>query len=1032
MSSTNAEYRRFNFMFLAPKISVVRPDDLLALEFEFSNLGRIAGWKVLKRIANDKPAYLIVHFPPQHILEQAFYEKENWTIDKVEEQYIRKDPDDLHPPQGDDDLKIPVGARLSGSSRLVFQMPDDVSELSYTLEGLLEACSTWTLNVAPQARFYLRGSGSSPPESPDNNQTAIELPYHLIISPHQAAAWRHAKQPVTHNGRTELWHTRLDSGPFKTIRAIWSKDSDYEHDQHTFNPFRASLTARDRWMLVQAMANYSWDGWVPKPAMLKQLMLSSLGGWLNAEGAWLKNRAVLDNKGIELLGWKHQTSMGRDQYVRVIYSGFLFPFGHAASLIKVTERKFETMENGRDRIAVLRQRYYIVVTEALRMFPQPNQPFSGREFPFRQVRILTEITPNLADPGANDDLNDIRKSFTPNASGQALFWPIANGDKPNYYKFDLVATDLEGKELDFKAPLIFVSKENGLPFDESKVLKLIQYGYENSGQYGSQSSFNQQLVCYADSKKSGDTDFLTETIHFSADAVVGNPSTGLLAFLPKVLQAKVSIPALQTILGNNTSSWFQYNQSVYKKDGFSAVKNKGQVFFDSQGEAIKVSFSGKNNNADKSGGIITPDFTVSGISRSIGTFGGNASDVAIGRFNPQQAFPGAITARSTDSIAGEGAKFLGGLLLNEILDIANAKSEELNGEKPAIPKIVTERNGDTITTQMIWTVDTFNKDHKIFEPVENKTQLTLENKIITSLSSPDKVKTRSYAKLTYFSLKLFEIVKVNFDELEFESVNGSKPDVNVDLSTPPVQFLGALRFVDELRRFIPSKGFSDPPDLEITPNGLTAGYTLGLPPIAVGIFSLENIKLSAFFTLPFNGDSAVFRFNFCERHDTFILTVSGLGGGGFLAIAVTTNGIRQIEAALEFGGRLTLNVGVASGAVYIKAGIYFSWKQVEDGQEEIDLVAYYEAGGMLSVLGLITISTLFYLALIWQAESGVLQGQATVIVDIDLTLFSKSVSITVERTLHGSNADPQFKDLYLKDDWEKYCEAFAADKEYIA
>ena len=34
-------------------------------------------------------------------------------------------------------------------------------------------------------------------------------------------------------------------------------------------------------------------------------------------------------------------TLGRDHYVRVMYAGYLWPFGHAASLIKVTERKFE-------------------------------------------------------------------------------------------------------------------------------------------------------------------------------------------------------------------------------------------------------------------------------------------------------------------------------------------------------------------------------------------------------------------------------------------------------------------------------------------------------------------------------------------------------------------------------------------------------------------------------------------------------------------------------------------------------------------
>ena len=45
---------------------------------------------------------------------------------------------------------------------------------------------------------------------PGARQTAIELPWRLILSPHSAERWRHAKAPVTSPaGHTELWHSRL-------------------------------------------------------------------------------------------------------------------------------------------------------------------------------------------------------------------------------------------------------------------------------------------------------------------------------------------------------------------------------------------------------------------------------------------------------------------------------------------------------------------------------------------------------------------------------------------------------------------------------------------------------------------------------------------------------------------------------------------------------------------------------------------------------------------------------------------------------
>ena len=53
--------------------------------------------------------------------------------------------------------------------------------------------------------------------------------------------------------------------------------------------------------------------------------------------------------------WRHIATLGRDHYVRVVYAGYLMPFGHRASLIKVTERKFESVAgNINQRVAVLR------------------------------------------------------------------------------------------------------------------------------------------------------------------------------------------------------------------------------------------------------------------------------------------------------------------------------------------------------------------------------------------------------------------------------------------------------------------------------------------------------------------------------------------------------------------------------------------------------------------------------------------------------------------------------------------------------
>jgi hypothetical protein len=66
-------------------ISVIRPDDLLKLDFTFINLTlntRIIPPQ-LERIDPALPTFLIVEFPPQHIAEDAFFEiDDNMEIPK--------------------------------------------------------------------------------------------------------------------------------------------------------------------------------------------------------------------------------------------------------------------------------------------------------------------------------------------------------------------------------------------------------------------------------------------------------------------------------------------------------------------------------------------------------------------------------------------------------------------------------------------------------------------------------------------------------------------------------------------------------------------------------------------------------------------------------------------------------------------------------------------------------------------------------------------------------------------------------------
>jgi hypothetical protein len=121
------------------------------------------------------------------------------------------------------------------------------------------------------------------------------------------------------------------------------------------------------------------------------------------------------------------------------------------------------------------------------------------------------------------------------------------------------------------------------------------------------------------------------------------------------------------------------------------------------------------------------------------------------------------------------------------------------------------------------------------------------------------------------------------------------------------------------------------------------------------------------------------------------------------------------------------------------AGSYFRMEQ-----DACSLAGYLRLGGHVDVLGLITASLELYLELRYEFESGKCVGTATLTIEIDVFIFSGSVSITCQRKFAGSNGDPTFRDLMGVDPtltlpqelaaistateypWRDYCEAFAA------
>lgn len=533
------------------------------------------------------------------------------------------------------------------------------------------------------------------PALPAPDQTALELPWRLIVSPHDAEQWRHALQPVASQGtrHVELWHTRLlgaGAQPVeaprpdgsRTLRAVWATtdrqgapmQAEYPQGFGQLptpdgpgTPFLGTLNDYDRYQFSHLSANFS-TSYKPEPIDLNLLLLSSLGGWLDSRAEW-------EPEGLDVESWVHQASMGRDHYVRVVYRGVLFPFGHKAVLIKVSERKFHGQRAGNP--AYLRQRMFMVVREREKSYLDAAhlQPFgAGNErvknsFPFTHVRMLTTVTPDLAPPSLTQ--------VTPPGKGQMLFWPaVGAGNKPPFFKFRMQATDLDGNPVQFELPLIFMSNSMASPrkvvagklkplhANEGELLGAAQAAQYALGAWHAQTQqqpqigdppvadMKRQRVAMALSNQPGDT--AVEVVHMAFGAHVPaqvtdgpnavsfkafkawTPDLAKPMFFPTVTQAQVRVAAMAQLTGSEKFNQARWNPT-YLAQGFGSG-NTGEVFLDlpETADMAKLDFG---KQSDRSGGFVMPNLQPSALSRLLGPVAGDVSKVVQGKVEPTGFFP---------------------------------------------------------------------------------------------------------------------------------------------------------------------------------------------------------------------------------------------------------------------------------------------------------------------------------------------------------------------------------------------------------
>ncbi|MGW2619899.1 hypothetical protein [Streptomyces sp. NPDC001500] len=982
---------------------VVRPADMLVVDIDLVNL-RFDG-RHLVREDRAQPAFVLAGLPPQHVLEEV--------------------PLTLK-------VTASVKAVTAGSTCLAFSVPDNIDSLDLSLDALLGWARLVPMTVPVVG-----------PQSPDRPGTTvfqglprsvIEFPTRLFLTYDDPVDWVGRPQPQQADGRTALWHARLQlhgerDGDVR-LRAFATAGD------RGAPPGNSPITADNMADLVTLSSRVELvpPGDVPidvpsAPLHAEQFIVTPQGSSVHLHGLWgsppntpeeRERYRKVGRHFPDVVAYDHITGLGRDQYVRVVTHGSLST-GHGSLLVTETRRWFiASADDG--IVAYLHKEQYIVVKQPeVEYGAHTGFQHAGREMPFRTLRITDRATPLI-------------QTRTDNPQNVA-FW-VNLQETGRDFDFTLIGTDTEGRKVSFTMPLVFVP--DGLTDEQEQLARLYNPATPTEEMKALMEKrlrreMHGQVMAMAEPPDGafGSTSHAVGTLTFglgtfALDSQNGTPVVGQ----PHVSAAAVRVPAVEQFTPNAGDLEVHFN-ATYLQQTMQGHPAGG--YLDLQ-TPLSLTFG-----AEQAGGLSSPNSVVKTITSRAGVIPEViATDPTTGAVldaapikTIRDAFGGAqlLGIDLSTYLKGLVKDQLGALQQlddNQIKDILDNPQRQLPAPVLRIRDLVDGQQGKEL--RYVWkpplerpTMPGGEVDPSALLDV-SKATLILDARTVRSTDAVEKSTVQG--SLTHFALDFFDIARVDFDELMFKTGPGQKPEVTA--SGVELTFSSALEFINTLRSALPADVFGPGAFLDVQTTGLRAGYKLALPDIGVGVFTLSNVTLSAELVIPFDGKPVAFRFSVSEQKHPFNVTVSLFGGGGYFSMLVDASGVQEIEGSIEFGGAVALNLGVASGGVSIMAGIRFQLDK-----KAVSLSGYLRCNGFLTVLGIVTVSVEFYLELTYEkneeTHQSMVRGRGTLTVGVRIAFFSKSVRLELERSFAGAPGDPTFAQCFSKDqDWPEYCAAYAA------
>ena len=537
--------------------------------------------------------------------------------------------------------------------------------------------------------------------------------------------------------------------------------------------------------------------------------------------------------------WSHIATMGRDHFVRIVYEGHLFPFGHRAALIKITERKIRDVPQGSTTpVAYMVQRMFIVVRQPLRNYMAPevhaHLQHGGRCLPLQSIRLTTLVTPDIANP------NGLCKVFPADPAIFSFWVRLGTGSAAtDDFKFHAIAEDINGDTINFNCSLIFIPfGEDGkrpalsLPSNREKVFA----EYDKSGEARACIVPGQKLT-YAPKGGKDNTTLTTQKLYFTSQPAPFNKTFG--AFLPKLFKSSVKLPAVEALLGAPAETEIAFHAQYLDNLPGNATGLFARVVKETASGTLTDNTLAAEFEAKKAGGFATPNLSISGLTRELGPMAGNAAKIAADDFDPADFFKD-----MKDSAKLFGTFNLAELLENLTMTAGAPKVQIQQSELPPPPPLLRLIK---LTTTLDWEP----KVKAEFSPLDGfvkflgdrngqAAKFAVHARIEKTVSVPPAADAAPpivdmEGALTNFRIELLHVVEILFERFAFTAKPGKKFDVAVALdSAKPVRFIDDLEFVEKLRETIPPGLFGDGPSLDIDATRVKAGFSVGLPPVAVG------------------------------------------------------------------------------------------------------------------------------------------------------------------------------------------------------